>query len=577
MLTNVLLSPQRLRDWFFKCDPIPDALAMRGNLPTLLFLLGIVFYCLYLLLLQPGWVLSGEMWAEMATNYYPISNSSSLVVKLFSTDSGYIPLLQRLLAALGQSFGPPASSIPYFYTWSAIILTGVMVASFCLKPFRVLVKNDLLRFFTALAVLLVADFETRTFINFTYFGAFFVAIISAQALVEKSNQVSWWAWFIPVIMVSKPALLSVLPAMVLAALVSKSRFRKITLLVLLLCLVQVVTMIMSHSSGMVVSTSNFTIFEKLHSTIKYFLGFLGFFFAGKAVSVEFSILRGLGIILFCIIVLCIKRNNASALILVGLILLFSNVLINSFTLSDYWNLNMARLMAGQLYRHNIVCFFGVVLIVVGSICTFLSDNNERIKFLKAVPPFLFLIWFYFSGWYTIMGLMNRSPNSPIIDNSQWQKMAYIIDSGGPVCVPINPFGWIFGRNCFQLNPDISWGKPYSYKNFSTNEQLNSVAIVPPPIILNKNLMSLAVLAKPRMQTPRDIDGKAIIEMKDGSTKHMYGNRKLPASGGLLMFTTNYTIPTSDIRSIILKFSVPVDIGYITNEPNDNPAVLWLGN
>lgn len=577
MLTNVLLSPKRLRDWFFKYDPVPEALAMGDNLPNLLFLLSIVFYCLYLLLLQPGWVLSGEMWAEMATNYYPISTSPSIIVKLFSTDAGYIPLPQRLLAALGYSFGLPASTIPYFYTWSAIILTGAMVSSFCLKPFRVLVKNDFLRLFTALAVLLVADFETRTFINFTYFGAFFVAIISAQALVEKSNQVSWWAWFIPVIMVSKPALLTVLPAMVLAALVSKSRFKKITLFVVLLCLVQVITMSNSHTSGVFAATNNFTVFEKLYASIKYFIGFLGLFFSGRDNSAEHSVLIGLGISLFCMIVLFKRSNNASALILVGLSLLFSNVLINSFTLSDSWNLDMARLAGLQLYRHTIVCFFGVVLIVVGIVCAFLSENNERTKFIKVMPPFLFLIWFYFSGWFAIMGLINRSPASPVINNSQWQKMAYIIDSGMPVCVPIDPLGWLFGRNCVQLNSDINLGKPYSYKNSSMDEQSNAVAIVPPPIILNKNLISLAVLAKPRMQTPRYIDAKAIIEMNDGSTKHMYGNRKLPASGGLFMFAANDTIPTSGIRSVILKFSVPVDIAYNTNEPNETPAVLWLGN
>ncbi|NKC48732.1 hypothetical protein HED54_12175 [Ochrobactrum anthropi ATCC 49188] len=66
--------------------------------------------------------IGGGMWAEMATNYYPNANASSFVQKLLSTDAGYIPAPQRLIALVGNQLNLPAATIPYFYTWSSIFL-----------------------------------------------------------------------------------------------------------------------------------------------------------------------------------------------------------------------------------------------------------------------------------------------------------------------------------------------------------------------------------------------------------------------------------------------------------------------
>lgn len=249
MDSKKLLWPHILRKWLFAGDDIVKADAGSEHRPFSLFLLCIVSYCLYLILMQPSWVLGGEMWAEMGSNYFPAASSPSILVKLFTTDAGYIPLPQRILAACGDLLNFSASSIAYFYTWSAIVLTGAMIGVFCLKPFRLLVSNDFLRFFSAITILLIADFETRTFINFTYFSAFFIAILTALALVDRSRDVPWWAWFIPIMILSKPTVLSVLPAMIVVAYVSKARFRLITALAVLFCFGQMIQMYLSNAAG----------------------------------------------------------------------------------------------------------------------------------------------------------------------------------------------------------------------------------------------------------------------------------------------------------------------------------------
>jgi len=571
------------RNWLFLNESVIDARSANDRLPRMLFLACIVFYGLYLLVMQSEWVLGGEMWAEMATNYYPNAASPSLAVKLFSTDAGYIPLPQRILAIAGHALHFPAAAIPYFYTWIAILLTAAMVGAFCLAPFRPLVKNDFLRFLAAVSVLLVADFESRTFINFTYFAAFFVAIVTALALVQKSEEVPWWSWLIPVLMLSKPAVLSVVPAMILGATVSGRRFRFITIAVLVFCLAQILRMMFSHSAGAYVPTNEFSLYEKIYAATKYFVGFLGAFSAGKAVSIEHyrPLLFGLSLLFVCLLVLAKRRTNAGALIIVGLSLLLFNALLNVFALSDMWNLNMQRLIGVPLYRHIIVGYFGVVLVIVGLVDSLTMRRDQQLgSLLFDIGPVLYLSWFYFSGWFLFLETLNRPPGSPpVVHNSQWQSMAAAIDSGADVCVPVDPLGWVFGRHCAPINPNIKWlGTELGYRELpSALDGFYAITVEPPISVLKMNLMSLAILIKPHQASPILVNGSVEITMSDGSTNYFIGHRQLPVSGGLLVLTTTaFSLPVSDIKTVKIRFDKAVEIGFASKESGNQLAIIWMG-
>jgi hypothetical protein len=169
------------------------------TLARIYFCAAPILTCAYLLWLQPDWISSGEMYAEMATNYFRYAQSPDLLVKLFALDAGYIPLPQRLIAALVNLLGFKAAAVPYIYTWLAILLPAFMVGVFCSPVFRPLVRSDAARFIIALIILAVADFETRTFVNFTYFGIFFCAIVAALALMPEADDAPWWAWGTPLL------------------------------------------------------------------------------------------------------------------------------------------------------------------------------------------------------------------------------------------------------------------------------------------------------------------------------------------------------------------------------------------
>lgn len=549
--------------------------------PFVLFIFAVLFYVAYQLVMQPGWVTSGEMWAEMATNYYPNANASSYLQKLLSTDSGYIPAPQRLIALIGNQLNFPAASIPYFYTWSSILFTGMLVGAFCLAQFRKIVKSDFFRLFTSIAILLVADFETRTFINFAYFSAFFVAIVTALALVDDSEEVPWWAWLVPVFMVSKPAVLAALPAMILVAFVSRFRFRLIVLFSVILCVGQFLQLFISSAAGtMPIRATDITFASKLLAIIKYFLGFLGGYLTGPALNLQqlHLMLAGLSVLTLCAYLVAFRRCASNALILIGVSLLFFNVFLNVFALTDSWNLDMARLQGIPVYRHIIVGFFGCVLVLCGVISSVLNNINfaSRSPFIGGAGAFLFALWFLGAGWLEFAGKISREPISPTLNSSQWQTMAGAIDAGlSPLCVPINPWwkgaNWMYHRNCGLLKSPPAWedGSVLVSDNFAYQ-------ISPPSVLLDKTLVAAAVLVKPLGYGRSFVEVRMRIKLKDGNTKYFSGSNDFNASGGLLMLVGEKAVSINEVEGITLIFNVPVEVALGAQEPAGIPGVAWMG-
>jgi hypothetical protein len=248
-----------------------------------------------------------------------------------------------------------------------------------------------------------------------------------------------WAWFIPLIMISKPAAFASFPAMIFAAIISKPRFRVITILTAIACIIQLIRVYLSYSSGVLQPSNDFTIYDKLYAFAHYSLGFLGLYF--------FRSLTG---------------------------------------------------------------------------------------------------------------------------NSQWQKMATAIDMGDSLCVPINPLGWIYGRNCQLLNQEDPKGKPIVYEESTTK----AFTIEIPPSISSRTLISLAMLIKPYSMAQTPISGELELIMNDGTIKYMIGSNKLPSTGGLLMFTSHgEEIAMAKIKRITARLSLPVTRAYVEAT---TPAILWLG-
>ncbi|MBD1553264.1 hypothetical protein [Pseudomonas typographi] len=542
------------------------------------FFLTLLFYSAYMALMQSGWVFSGEMWAEMATNYFLNAQSVDLSQQLFATDYGYIPLLQRLLALFAQSLGAPAEAIPYYYTWSAILLSAALVGSFCLPIFRYLISSDVLRFLCSISVLLIADFETRTFINFTYFGVFFITILLALSLARPDIKAPWWAWIICLLALSKPVVFAAIPMLMVVAAFSKGSFRIISIVTVVLCVFQLYMILNSHSAGTHVSTVDFSWFQKCDAALRYGLGFLGSFIFGRPFIFEHPrpLICG-GLVLGIIAMTLFRmRTPANALIVAGLSLILFNAVLFSFTLTEQWNIaKLDMLRAVPLYRHTVVAFSGCILVAAGWIATVTNSVSlSEHRGVRLLPPAIFLLWFVFSGWASFSAVLNKMPLSPTLNSSQWQNMAEAIDGNGPICVPINPMGWAYRRDCTNLSLDLDRSVPYGYK--LATQGSGNMQMPVPASILGRHVLSLAVLVKSTTTGLTSLKLTVVLKLKSGAVSIFSGDGRVPLSGGVLLLTADAPVDANLIESASLQVKQPTQIGYFLNDPANTPAMTWYG-
>lgn len=541
--------------------------------PLHLFLLVIAFYAAMMVLLKPYAALGGEMWAEMATNYYANAIGQSYFYKFFALDAGYIPATPRLIALIGYYLDIPVPYIPYFYTWTAILLSAVLVGSFCLTPFRKLIPNDTVRFMTSLIVLWVVDSDTRNFVNFSYFGCFFIAITTALAWSDRENNVPKWAWFVPILIISKPGVLAVLPAMLITACFSRPRFRWITFVCAILCAAQIIQILNSANYGLNanIHAHDSTSFTKLIVSFQYFFGLLSSYLLNlnyPSLHLSIPILLGILIFIGCLYSCVKNRNGEAALILVGLSLLYFNVFMNCFAVSAVWNEDLHHMKSAVIYRHIIVGFQGVMLVAVGLLSMqvdWLSLQKKRLSTTQ-LAVIIFISYFLAAGLIQRGYRLNKEMHSPAIYNSYWQALASDIDQKpANLCVPIDPAGRVYPEKCAIGNTLSSpKGEQYSY--------LATTQFKPAADIQKKTITGFAILIKTVENKKTRLKAQGTLHLKNGQTVVLTQEKTVHEDGGLLLFRGTKRVPVNQITKVTLTFSEPTEVACYSIE---NPAILWL--
>lgn len=560
--------------------------------PRLYFMSIPVITSLYALLLQPQWVLGGEMYAEMATNYFRYAQSPDLVIKIFSLDAGYIPLPQRLISAFINLVGFRAAAVPYIYTWISILFPAFLVGAFCLPIFRPLVPSDAARFIVSLIALAVADFETRTFVNFTYFGIFFCMIVVALALMPDADDAPWWAWGLPILLLSKPYMLIVLPITAIAAFVAKPRMRAVLVVGCLTGAAQIAQLAVSAMRGEApgVRMESLTLFDKLWGAVGNFFGLLGGYTVfGKLVLVPFyaihtvaspivSICTGLAVAVLLAIIFFARRDGVSALILVGLSVLFFNCLLNAFATSALWNTNFSRIPELPTQKHIIGGYFGFVLIIaaLGRVLADLASRllaREPSAIRRAMLPCLLIAWFGLSGWATWGIAMTAEPAFPSTGHSQWQSAAAAVDNNvSPLCVPIDPIGWLYARDCRDLAP-MQWQSSTGFGNPVLDA--HGLRVAAPEPAGSGRIVSLGIPLKAAAPAGNRVRVRAVLETADGREVELTGERIVPVGGGVVLLQGNAGDGIPNVRGVRIVADVPMMT--LTVKDGDPPVVMWLGH
>jgi hypothetical protein len=578
---------EALRDRLF---PEPPQ-STRSPVPAfVLFALVIVLYPAHQLLTQGSMLLRGQMWAEMATNYYANAVSMPWYEQLFSTDAGYIPFPQRVAGLLGTVLDLPITSIPYYYSAVAVLGAAVLAGAVCLPIFRTVLPNDYLRFAVAMATLLVADYQTRTYINFTYFVILLALFIAAWALLERRREAPLWMWVLPFLMLSKPAVLTVLPVIVLAALVSRRRFRFIAAVTLLAGLVQFVQLVISLSSSMIYQGSDSGILSKVFWSLAYFVGWLGRLVVGSetgALDTVFAI-AGVVVLLGLAALVAFARSSASALVVAAVTSILFAMLLNGVSFSSTFGGSL-DLVAADPERRLIGSAIGLFAIAAALLSALFEHpavvrRRDALKglpwlggFTTALAVGLFAIWFGASGWLGSVAAASTPLAVGSADVSQWQNQAGSLASDDEiVCIPIGPFGWVYGRDCRDLGagPASDNGVQFSGAPAQAVEQ-TSYTLDVPEAVKEASVAAIGIMVKP-VSGSGTVSGRIELVTESGQVVRFDGLAEVQSGGGLVQFGSTGSLPVDRVVGARALFDQPVEVGTISSGEGRVPAVLWLG-
>jgi len=598
----------------------PAAQPVAARSPALAYVLSVavvVLYPFHQLLTRRQMVAEGAMWAEMATNYYASSLEGSVLSRLVATDAGYIPLPQRVVAVIGAEGGLPASAVPYFYSGVAVVGTGVLVATAVLPVFRRVIASDWLRFAVAVAILLIPDFETRTFINFTYLAVVPFAMMTALALVGREQPVPAWAWALPPLMLSKPAVLTVLPMMVVAAVVSGRRFRFVTVASVALGLVQLARLAVSSSApnGTPLQESDASLPATLWTGLRYAASYLArMLFEPDGLSGTGTVLTVLLLVALVGLVVLGVRGPGVALVLVGVSLALFATMLTTVSYAATFTPDLAMLAEPISHRRFVVASIGSVLVVAG--CVALVTESLRRRggvagalqgpdgVVPAAKPVrtagaavrtaagvaLFIGWFVGSGWADYTARLNGPTAPTTVGNSRWAEQARALDTpGAPVCVPLDPLGWFYGRDCVVLDMGSAVGLrslPVGTDGLVPPDEgaaeadgrtgaSSTLRVSAPATVAERELASLALLVVPE-HGDADVTASAELVLADGSTRTLYAHDEVAAAGELLQFGDEPLTFVGAVRSVKFRFDVPVTLAASGPDEAASPFVMWMG-
>ncbi|WLG43453.1 tetratricopeptide repeat protein [Pseudomonas sp. FP1740] len=545
---------------------------------SMLVWLAVLFHVIYLLALQPNWLLGGAMWAEMGQNYFNNANATSLLQNFFAVDAGYVPLPQRIVAYVGALFSLPAVSIPYYYNWMSVVLVSFLICSFAADRFRAVIESDYLRFFVVLAVLMVADFETRTFINFTYFSVFFIGVIIALSLLDRDSELPAWTWLIPIIFVSKPSVMTILPALLIAAMFRSGRVRAIAIVSVMVCLLQMVQLFLSASSGWTpLQASDSSLFYKCYLAVIYTLTLFSRFLVGPSFQSSMGVFVGVGAIAtFVFGWFAVKSRSSRPLMLVGCSLVFFTALLNCLAFGRVWDSSFLPTLSDfRISRYVIAAYIGFVFIVSALSVSFMSSTwgaSNRISRFAGLA--IFSVWFIGAGWASYGAKISRDWTAPGVGNSYWKEFSSSIDQGiSPLCVPIDPFPWLYGRNCEWLTPLPE--QAYILKRVLKSEAGFVIEVPVPESVQGKKLISIGLFVKPVSDLDVRVHGRALVENAEGGRFELKGDRMLSNTGGLLLLTQAPGAYIESVSRIQIFFDRGVDVAY-QQRSELQPSIILMG-
>jgi hypothetical protein len=315
------------------------------------------------------------------------------------------------------------------------------------------------------------------------------------------------------------------------------------------------------------------------TVLKTFFAFLGAYVIGpdQFGGVYFSFCVGVGLLVVVGFIVKVFRHPAVFVCVCGVFLVLFSVVLNVFALPKYFDLKVGLLSGGvPLYRHTIVAFWGAVFIVAG-FCIFLKEAADRFinsAMTKKLPSILFVSWFVLSGWFDYGVTISREWLSPFVGNSQWQNLSASIQAGEtPLCVPVDPFYFVYGNNCRLLSPSVI-DYDFEKKSLGGIGSDYRVDLASPSSVSDANLVAVALLVYPVSHVSSRVVARLDVEFADGEIKSLRAEKMLDSTGGLIYFSAPPKVVYKGVKRISIVFDELVEVAY--SKSLKEPIVMWMG-
>ena len=462
---------------------------LKGHSVWYLVITSILINILTKCKLFPSLTIRPEVFAESGTNFFYHAYTHDLLTNLTATDAGYLPWIQRILAVSIVKGLHVVALYPSITQWIAIVSIALFSSLFILPVFRKIIASDLCRFFIALAISMVSDYELNAFINFIYFGSSYLFLIM---FVEKERMrrsvVLLLGLVSGLIFCSKGAFIVFLPVYVAALIYHFLRKEKTSVLYYAVStgfgLLQTAVLISNFSS------QQSQVSKSLFAFIFYMLKALYYLVLTYRHVLVGSIMtdKGLAPSLLLVVVVLIfalhriwQQKNTVLLVffLVGNIIacssLFLTVLlsrnnINVMPKAATATISVPGIISGSVSRPHILqidksiffvkhfanlrnMFFSNMLIFLVSLSIILPLLPRKSYQLLALAIIL-----YTSGAFA-QTAVEEPYRSQSASYSQWRTYSHLLTRDA-YCIPINPYPFLLRKNCNYLYPQPTGEYPY---------------------------------------------------------------------------------------------------------------------
>jgi hypothetical protein len=319
--------------------------------------------------------------------------------------------------------------------------------------------------------------------------------------------------------------------------------------------------------------------ERLQNSIVFFMGFQGawinYFWR---TSTDVTVALGLFLTLLAL-ALAKKSRGYNRIGILGILLtIYSIVVIESFAVTNTFGSGNFAIFSTNLSlnRYTIPIFHLQIILI----CILFSGaplrvtrivwrNKELAQGMKMPMIVIFSL--------SLLILNSEIPRSgfPLTGNSRWVKLSEKINTGKPVCIPIDPIGWYYSQGCSLLYP---LGAFQGFLGFEKQGLLKGKEFkIPVPREVNgKNLILITILVKPTTDLKAEIEAQLTYTLETGEQSVIHGHQIIGGSGGQLEFVLPSAIMLKNNSILQLSFSESVVVGNNQFSGTANSGAMYYG-